>query len=57
MAVNSGRFLRVNLSSGEVGTESVPEQVARDFSVDAMVDEIEHLFERELKKRNSQGWF
>ncbi len=31
MAVNTGRFLRVNLSTGKTTTDSVPEQVARDF--------------------------
>ncbi|MBI2851369.1 MAG: aldehyde ferredoxin oxidoreductase family protein [Chloroflexi bacterium] len=31
MAANTGRLLRVNLSTGKVGTESVPEQVATDF--------------------------
>ncbi len=31
MAVNSGKFLRINLSSGETATESVPEKVANDF--------------------------
>ncbi len=31
MAVNSGRFLRVNLSTGETVTEFVTEQVALDF--------------------------
>lgn len=31
MSLNTGRFLRINLSSGEIETESVPEQVARDF--------------------------
>ncbi len=31
MAVHTGRFLRINLSTGEVGVESVPEQVAVDF--------------------------
>jgi len=31
MAANSGRFLKINLSSGETVTESVPEQVATDF--------------------------
>jgi len=31
MAVNTGRFLRINLSTGEIRTESVPEQVAIDF--------------------------
>src|SRR3990170_4596273 len=31
MTVNAGRFLRVNLSSGKITTETVPEQVAVDF--------------------------
>ena len=31
MALHTGRFLRVNLSTGKIETESVPEQVARDF--------------------------
>ncbi|MFC1932100.1 aldehyde ferredoxin oxidoreductase family protein [Chloroflexota bacterium] len=31
MAANFGRFLRINLSSGEIATEAVPEQVAMDF--------------------------
>ncbi len=31
MAVNTGKILRVNLTMGEVATESVPEQIAEDF--------------------------
>lgn len=31
MTVNTGRILRVNLSSGKTTTESVPEQIAADF--------------------------
>ena len=31
MAINSGKFLRVNLSTGQTMTESVPHQVAIDF--------------------------
>jgi len=31
MALNTGKILRVNLSSGKVTTESVPEQIALDF--------------------------
>ncbi|MBI4283625.1 MAG: aldehyde ferredoxin oxidoreductase family protein [Chloroflexi bacterium] len=31
MAINTGRLLRVNLSTGKMVTESVPEEVARDF--------------------------
>ena len=31
MAVYTGRFLRVNLSNGQIAEESVPEQVAVDF--------------------------
>ncbi|MFC2004939.1 aldehyde ferredoxin oxidoreductase family protein, partial [Chloroflexota bacterium] len=31
MAVYSGRLLKINLSSGEIATEPVPEQVAVDF--------------------------
>jgi len=31
MTVYTGRFLKINLSSGETATESVPEQVAMDF--------------------------
>jgi aldehyde:ferredoxin oxidoreductase len=31
MTVNTGNFLRVNLSTGKISTESVPEQVATDF--------------------------
>ncbi|MFH1381609.1 MAG: aldehyde ferredoxin oxidoreductase family protein [Chloroflexota bacterium] len=31
MAINTGKFLRVNLSSGKIGTEDVPEEIARDF--------------------------
>lgn len=31
MAVNAGKFLRVNLSTGHSAIESIPEQVARDF--------------------------
>ena len=31
MTVNSGKFLRVNLSSGKITTESIPEQIAVDF--------------------------
>jgi aldehyde:ferredoxin oxidoreductase len=31
MALNTGKILRVNLSSGKVTTESVPEKIAEDF--------------------------
>ena len=31
MVVNTGKFLRVNLSTGKSSIESIPEQVARDF--------------------------
>lgn len=31
MAVNTGNYLKVNLSTGKTATESVPEQVALDF--------------------------
>ena len=31
MALNTGRLVRVNLSSGKVSTESIPESIARDF--------------------------
>ena len=31
MALNTGRLLRINLSSGKTATESVPEKIARDF--------------------------
>ncbi len=31
MAVNTGKILRVNLSTGKVGTETVPEKIAEDF--------------------------
>ncbi|MFH1646433.1 MAG: aldehyde ferredoxin oxidoreductase N-terminal domain-containing protein [Chloroflexota bacterium] len=31
MTVNTGRILRVNLSSGKIATESVPQKVAEDF--------------------------
>ena len=31
MAVNTGKFLRVNLSTGKTAAEPVPEQAARDF--------------------------
>ncbi|OGN95417.1 MAG: hypothetical protein A2Y89_04535 [Chloroflexi bacterium RBG_13_51_18] len=31
MALNTGRILRVNLSNGKVGTETVPQKVAADF--------------------------
>src|SRR4030042_3345810 len=31
MALNTGRILRVNLSSGKVSTETVPEKGAADF--------------------------
>ena len=31
MAANTGRFLKVNLSTGKTATESIPEQVALDF--------------------------
>jgi aldehyde:ferredoxin oxidoreductase len=31
MALNTGRILRVNLSSGQISTESVPEKIAADF--------------------------
>ena len=31
MALNTGRLLRVNLSSGKVAAEDVPEQIAEDF--------------------------
>ena len=31
MAVNTGKYLRINLSTGDIVTESVPEQVAHDF--------------------------
>ncbi len=31
MPINTGRILRVNLSSGKITTEEVPEYVARDF--------------------------
>ena len=31
MAANTGKVLKVNLSTGKVATESVPEQVAADF--------------------------
>jgi aldehyde:ferredoxin oxidoreductase len=31
MALNTGRVLRVNLSSGSVSTESIPEKIAADF--------------------------
>jgi len=31
MATNTGRVLRINLSSGKVSTETVPEGIARDF--------------------------
>ncbi len=47
MALNTGRILRVNLSSGKVGTESVPEKIAADFiggrgyGIRYLYDEIE----------------
>ena len=31
MALNTGRILRVNLSSGKISTESIPESIATDF--------------------------
>lgn len=31
MAINTGRILRINLSSSKISTELVPEQIARDF--------------------------
>jgi aldehyde:ferredoxin oxidoreductase len=31
MSINTGKILRVNLTSGEITTEYVPEQIARDF--------------------------
>ena len=31
MAINTGKFLRINLSTRKVATDTVPEQVARDF--------------------------
>ena len=31
MALNTGKILRVNLSSGKIGTETIPEKVAADF--------------------------
>ena len=31
MAINTGRILRINLSSGKASTETVPESVARSF--------------------------
>jgi aldehyde:ferredoxin oxidoreductase len=31
MAINTGKILRVNLTSGKISTENVPEQVAKDF--------------------------
>lgn len=31
MSINTGKFLRINLSTRQVSTDTVPEQVARDF--------------------------
>jgi aldehyde:ferredoxin oxidoreductase len=47
MALNTGRILRVNLSSGKVSTEYVPEKIAADFiggrgyGIRYLYDEIE----------------
>ncbi len=47
MVLNTGRILRVNLSSGKIGTESVPEKIATDFiggrgyGIRYLYDEIE----------------
>lgn len=44
MAINTGRFLRVNLGSGKTTTESVSEQAALDF-IGGRGYGIKHLYD------------
>lgn len=31
MELNTGKILRINLTNGKIGTETVPEKIAADF--------------------------